>query len=88
MSANPKVNGMYRTPQRLRKAVRRAVSFGKSYPLPARATPEVAKPERASSAARWRPMSPAEVLGIQGLGTKFKPTRLLRARIAVLRGSR
>lgn len=87
MSAHPKVK-MYRTPERLREAVRRAVSFGEAFPLPASATAEAAKPERAASPARWRPMNPTEVLGLQGLGRGFKPTRLLRARIAVLRGSR
>jgi hypothetical protein len=73
---------MYTSPDRLRDAVRSALKFGESFPLPG--SGRVA-PQRL---ARWRPMNPDEVLAIQGLGSKFKPTRLLRARLAVLRAAR
>jgi hypothetical protein len=74
---------MYTSPDRLRDAVRSALKFGESFPLPGSA--ERGAPGRL---ARWRPMNPSEVLAIQGLGRKFKPPRLLRARIAFLRGER
>jgi hypothetical protein len=62
MGAREKVNGMNSTPERVRESVRKAVSFGKSFPLHASASAGQER-ERALSLERAARANPIDVWG-------------------------
>jgi hypothetical protein len=64
MGTRPKFGRMHSTPERLRESVRKAVSFGKWFPLDPSAATERAELERAPSP---EPRAPIKLIDVRGL---------------------